>query len=157
MVPQQKQNEEIQQLKKELMPALMVELRREVLFVGPLPPPEILKEYNECVPSGAERVMAMAEKQASHRQGLETQALKQEHARAMCGLIFAGTISLVVIAGALFLALRGQSRVAAAMVGINFAALTGVFVYGSQIRKKERIEKTALMSGSSVRYQQNKN
>lgn len=33
---------------------------------GPLPPPEVLKRYNDAVPSGAERIMAMAEKEQKH-------------------------------------------------------------------------------------------
>jgi uncharacterized membrane protein len=40
-------------------------------FSGPLPPPEILTKYNEAIPNGAERIMAMAERQAAHRQNIE--------------------------------------------------------------------------------------
>ena len=34
-------------------------------YSGPLPPPQMLEQYNRAVPNGAERIMAMAEKQAA--------------------------------------------------------------------------------------------
>lgn len=40
-------------------------------FSGPLPPPELLAKYNDVIPNGAERIMAMAERQSSHRERLE--------------------------------------------------------------------------------------
>jgi uncharacterized membrane protein len=40
-------------------------------FSGPLPPPEILAKYNDALPNGAERIVAMAEGQMKHRQALE--------------------------------------------------------------------------------------
>lgn len=33
---------------------------------GPLPPPEILKKYNEATPDGAERIFKMAEREQKH-------------------------------------------------------------------------------------------
>ena len=39
------------------------------LFAGPLPPPEILEQYNRLVPDAAERILTMAETQAAHRRG----------------------------------------------------------------------------------------
>ena len=40
-------------------------------FSGPIPPPDILKGYNDVVKDGAERIIAMAEKQSNHRMILE--------------------------------------------------------------------------------------
>ena len=40
-------------------------------FLGPLPPPEILAQYEQILPGSAERIMVMAENQAEHRQSLE--------------------------------------------------------------------------------------
>ena len=42
-----------------------------VHFSGPIPPPELLIKYNDALPGGAERIMAMAENQSQHRQQLE--------------------------------------------------------------------------------------
>lgn len=43
----------------------------EETFLGPLPPPETLAQYEQVLPGSAERIMVMAENQAEHRQSLE--------------------------------------------------------------------------------------
>lgn len=38
---------------------------------GPLPPPRTLAQFNEVIPDGAERIMAMAEKEQAHRHAMD--------------------------------------------------------------------------------------
>jgi uncharacterized membrane protein len=40
-------------------------------FVGPIPPPDVMEEYNRVLPGAAERILAMAENQLAHRQRVE--------------------------------------------------------------------------------------
>jgi uncharacterized membrane protein len=49
---------------------------------GPLPNPETLAQYNDIIPDGADRIMKMAEGQASHRQKLEEYVIKTNSRRA---------------------------------------------------------------------------
>src|SRR4051812_3458088 len=42
-----------------------------VSFQGPLPPPQMLAEYDRLIPNGAERLMALLERAAAHRQAQE--------------------------------------------------------------------------------------
>ncbi len=59
--------------------------RRLEFFQGPLPSPEVLIKYNDAVPNGAERLLTMAESQATHRQTIElavVQANVKAQARA---------------------------------------------------------------------------
>ncbi len=63
----------------------------------PFPPPEWLDAYNKVLPDGADRVVKLTEKQASHRQRLE-----------LLGLIFAFVIVLVVIGGGIALIADGS-------------------------------------------------
>lgn len=44
-------------------------------FQGPLPPPDFFEQYEATLPGAAERILQMAERQASHRQGAEPLAL----------------------------------------------------------------------------------
>ena len=37
------------------------------IHAGPLPPPEILREYDQALPGLADRIVSMAEGQANHR------------------------------------------------------------------------------------------
>jgi uncharacterized membrane protein len=40
-------------------------------FMGPIPPPGMLAEYNNVIPNGADRVIKMAEKEQAHRHNIE--------------------------------------------------------------------------------------
>ncbi len=42
---------------------------------GPLPDSQTLKEYNEIIPNGADRIMTVFEKQSSHRMEVEKQVI----------------------------------------------------------------------------------
>ncbi|MBW2608107.1 MAG: DUF2335 domain-containing protein [Deltaproteobacteria bacterium] len=45
-------------------------------FSWPLPPPEILAKYNSVLPDAAERIISMAENQATHRQRIESKVIE---------------------------------------------------------------------------------
>ena len=47
---------------------------------GPLPPPEMLAQYEEILPGAAERILSMAERQAEHRQKMEQDESEAERA-----------------------------------------------------------------------------
>ncbi len=80
------------QLPKELEPVLkdLPDQKRQAIlkvfksfsiqhsFSGPIPPPSILKGYNDIVKDGADRIMSMAEKQSGHRIALEDHAIREE-------------------------------------------------------------------------------
>lgn len=40
-------------------------------WAGPLPPPGALAQFNEIIPNGAERIMAMTEKEQAHRHKMD--------------------------------------------------------------------------------------
>ena len=48
----------------------------EATYTGPLPLPEHLEKYESINPGTAERIIAMAERQAAHRQELEAVVVK---------------------------------------------------------------------------------
>ena len=50
---------------------LLIQASASSSFSGPIPPPALLQKYNEIIPNGAERILAMAEKQSAHREYLE--------------------------------------------------------------------------------------
>ena len=116
------------------------------LFAGPLPPPEILEQYNRLVPDAAERILKMAEKQAAHRQGIERAAIQSELQREAWSLRF-GTLILVlafILAG--IIGWLGNTTGATAIVLASLSALAGVFVTGSWSRRREREKKAQIMA-----------
>ena len=103
--------------------------------IGPLPPPEVLKRYEEVIPGAANRILEMAENQSKHRMQLE----KNDSRRSFFGLAAGFLLSLGIIGGAIYLIVRGEAWAAVSLIGINVAALAGVFVYGSRtLRNHER-------------------
>ena len=45
-------------------------IQQRIEFSGPIPPPQVLKQYEEIIPGAGERILAMAEKEQDHRHGL---------------------------------------------------------------------------------------
>lgn len=116
---------------------LVVE-ERTVSFSGPLPPPEVLEKYNKIVPGAAERIIKMAEQQSAHRRSLETQVINSDIKNSKLGLFFGFIIGLAGIIGAIITSVYASQLVGGALGISSLAALVGVFIYGSQLRKKER-------------------
>jgi uncharacterized membrane protein len=110
-------------------------------FSGPIPPPGILEKYNEIIPNGAERIMAMAEKQSAHRESIEKRVIDGEVASQTRGSWFAFIITVLAISGGVFLIEQGKSASGLTTIITSVAGLVGVFVYSKQEQKKERIEK----------------
>ena len=66
---------------------------QEQRFQGPLPPPEILARYNAVVPNGAERIMAMAEREQRHSHQMDLLSICSVNVGQFLGfLIVAGAI-----------------------------------------------------------------
>jgi len=107
-------------------------------FSGPLPPPEILVQYNQAVPDAANRIIKLAESQSDHRQSLETQAIASDIKNARLGLHYGLIIGLAAIAGGVVCTLLGYELGGGIIGGTGITGLVGVFVYGSNQRRKER-------------------
>lgn len=86
-------------------------------FMGPLPPPEVLKAYNEALPDGANRIVTAFEKQGDHRRQTETRGQK-----------YALWIALSAIVAAVVCALQGQPLVGGTIV---LSALVGIGLTGA--------------------------
>lgn len=81
-----------------------LQVTQSVQFIGPLPPPSVLKGYDEIIPGGAERILIMAEKQLEHRIERETKISNGLLAQSERGQHYALTVSLSALVGAVVLA-----------------------------------------------------
>ena len=102
-----------------------------------MPPPETLAQYSEAVPDGAERVLAMAERQAAHRVAIEAESVTSDYKLARAGQLVGLVVVLAVLALAGYLAYLGATTAAVAAVAIDVVGLAAVFVYGSLVRFDE--------------------
>lgn len=99
------------------------------------------------LPGLAERIVSRWETQSDHRMSLEKSVIGGDNRRANWGLVSATVISLAVLSVSGLLAMHNHETVAAVLAGADIAALAGVFVYGTNTRKQERVEKTKVMTG----------
>jgi uncharacterized membrane protein len=123
--------------------ASITRVRTEIQsFSGPLPPPEVLARYNEVVTNGAERILAMAERQSAHRESLESRVVDGNLAIQKSGSLRAFILALVVILGGIYLMATGKDAWGFAAIVTSLASLVSVFLIGKTQQKKERIDKS---------------
>ncbi|MBP9670626.1 DUF2335 domain-containing protein [Candidatus Woesebacteria bacterium] len=77
-------------------------------FSGPIPPPNILKGYEDVLPGSAHRIISMAERQSKHRQGIESSVISSNILNEKRGMSFALIINIAVILGAVYLIAIGK-------------------------------------------------
>lgn len=113
-----------------------VELRRIVTmamsFQGPLPPPELLAQYGEIIPNGAERIMALLEKQTNHRISIEAQLVHARVSTTSKGQLIAACLSVFFGLIAAFLGYTGHDILAGSIGVTTIVGLAVVFVLGKE-------------------------
>ena len=114
---------------------------RSESYSGPLPPPHVLKGYEEILPGMADRVMTLVEKQSAHRQYIESIAIKSGAQDSKWGIRFAFIISIFAIACGSLLIYFGKEIGGSVIGGGALSSLVGVFIYGSRQRRMERESK----------------
>lgn len=124
--------------KEKIIKALIgVTIREASSFSGPIPPPEILRGYNEIVSNGAERIMAMAEKQSNHRMQLEDLVIREELRQSRVGQIFGFILGIVGLGLATLLAILGHEVIAGIFGTTIILGLVTVFVLGKKAQNKD--------------------
>ena len=118
-------------------------------FSGPLPPPNILIGYNEAVPDGAERVIALAERQAAHRMALERAVVDADIKRSNRGLAAGLTVALAGLGASFLMVNSGHDTAGIVMGSLDLGSLVAVFVYGTVSRRSERQDRRKILSGES--------
>lgn len=113
-----------------------VEIHREERHEGPLPAPKTLKEYDEIIPNGAERIVAVFEKQAAHRMNLEKIVVKRQTFQSLLGQIFGFVIAVIFLIAGIFLVNGGHETAGIAVFGFDIIGLAAVFVIGKTSQKK---------------------
>lgn len=110
-------------------------------FSGPLPPPDVLRQFDEVVPGAAERIIKMAEEQSAHRKELERKVINSDISRSKWGQVLGFIIAIAGLVVSAVVAIYGNAF-AGGIIGVGtLASLVSVFMYGSRTRSRERGEK----------------
>jgi len=112
-------------------------------FSGPLPPPEMLAQYDDVTPGAGDRIIAMAEAQSAHRRAVETKGaeaqvedFKAARAEARLGQVFAFIIAVFgILAGACVIhhGTTGGAQIAGCVIGgVPLATIVTTFICGKR-------------------------
>ena len=91
-------------------------------FSGPIPPPSIIRGYEEILPGAADRIMRMAENQSAHRQNMESKMIGTESRDSLLGIIFAFTLGIGCIAAAIIIVVsvpQNAGAISSALIGVT--------------------------------------
>ena len=110
-------------------------------FAGPIPPPQILAEYDRISPGAAGKIIDMAVSQAAHRQGLETTVVTGSDHRSTLGLKLGAGIALAVVGIGGALIFTGRPVSGFLLILVEAGSLAGIFVYSRRSQQKELTEK----------------
>ncbi len=92
-----------------------------------------LAAYEDTLPGLADRIVGMAEREAQHRQRMESRDLAMEHFHVGFGQVSALVIAIFFGWIAYQLGQQeGKELLAAFVGGVDLAALVGVFIYGKR-------------------------
>ena len=126
--------------------ALAVSRSEFTAFSGPIPPPDLLKQYDEIEPGRAARLLNLAEDQSRHRMELEKKIVDSDIRRSWAGLAGGLVVCLAVVAVGALAVTQSQAVAGSTMIVGAITALAGCFVYGTRSQRIEREHKAALMS-----------
>jgi uncharacterized membrane protein len=107
----------------------------EIISADRLPPPEILKKYEEIVPGIAKTIMNLAEQQSKTRLHLEIRALNGNLAKSFTGLILGFLIGIFGLGGGFYLTFKGYNVLGIILSSTTLVTLVMSFIYGSQSKR----------------------
>jgi uncharacterized membrane protein len=118
-------------------------MKRESSMRGPLPPPELLIEYERALPGLGKTIVGWAEQEAKHRRkqdenefSLVDYTVRKQLSLQERGMTYGLIVALAGFVATVLLAYHGAA-VAAALVGsLDIVALVSVFVVGRHTQAK---------------------
>jgi uncharacterized membrane protein len=106
------------------------------LFVGPLPPPDMLAAYEQAVPGLGKQLVTLLHTQARHRMDLEAQRQKATIELEKSSPNYAIAVAAMSVLSVTLLGLYGNPWAASIVGGLEVVSLVSLFVYGKHNQGK---------------------
>jgi uncharacterized membrane protein len=116
-------------------------------FEGPLPPPQLLAQYEAAIPGLGERIITLMEKQTDHRITLEKHVIGSDISRSKWGLAAGFVVAMAGLGISYYLIATGNGVAGAILSGVDIVSLAGTFIYGTASRRAERLDKQRRLLG----------
>jgi len=135
-------NKEVKNQKSHAAPAPAV-FAQQITYSSPLPPPEVLVQYEKAQPGLVKKIIEMTEAQGNHRRELETKKLesdikhqKRRDCEAKIGQFCALTIAISSIIGGAITAIYGYEW-AGSVIGVSgIGGIIYTFIHGRTEKKQ---------------------
>lgn len=101
-------------------------------YRGPLPPPQMLAEYDQILPGAADRIISIWEREAVHRHGMQTEGQALLGREVNRGQLFTFITSLVILGVGGYIAIAGNNITGFGLMVFYLAGLAGLYVYGKE-------------------------
>jgi len=115
----------------------VVTTKVEASFAGPLPPPNLLKGYEDACPGSADRIIRMAETQGDHRREIEhkmadaaVEEMRRGFSEARFGQVCAFFISILFLLVGAYVATHGPEWVGALLGSMGISGIVASFIKG---------------------------
>ena len=129
-----------EQKKQQIIKGMVLTMSKT--HIGPIPDPETLKAYSEIIPNGAERIMIMAEQQASHRMYLEKKVVGGQMNQSNIGQFLAFFIGIAALLTAAYCIVNGH-EIGGSIIGLSgITGLVTAFIQGKKSQNKNLQEKS---------------
>lgn len=136
----EKEDRDLEGAASEAAPSQIIEairLVRAELYVGPLPPPEMMREYEDILPGASERIFVQFEEQGRHRRRIEADRLQTAKWQSLLATVTGTVIAILALWIGREFVREGESAWAFALVVLTITMLCGVFVIGKYLTKVE--------------------
>ncbi len=114
--------------------AVRQELR---IFRGPLPPPDVLADYNKVYPGCGKEVVQMARDEQRHRHQIEDRQTDGDLTLAKRGQLIGGFLALALVIGAIYLVSHDKPVSGLSVLGGVVVAFGGAFIYDRYQRARD--------------------
>lgn len=106
---------------------------------GPIPPPGMMRGYEDVLPGSADRILTMAEYAQRHRASYENR-----------GMLFAFIVALVLIGLSAYAISLGFAAASVGVIVASIASTAGTFIYSNRVKERAMREKRAALEQPSV-------
>lgn len=120
-----------------LLRAIVQEVKTELHYSGPLPPPDMLVAYNDAFDGCAQQIVGMADRQSRHRQEMEKTDLTASIKLVSRGQNIAAVFGMIALVGGIGLLALGKNIEGFSTLVGAVAVFGGPYVYDRIVRKDE--------------------
>ena len=127
-------------IKESEMHSAIMHHSSSITHSGPLPHPEILRGYEECLSGAAERVLVMAEKEQAHRHEFDDKCQRTDSRDSLLGILSATFLGIASLITGMIVIIKIPNQfgaVSGTFLGVSgIGSIVATFIKGTKVTWK---------------------